>query len=97
MVRQEEAETGEDAAEEAAAAGEETSSKVLAIGDCQLRSLLIMIIGDGTTVIITLYVSAEIFEIQKKPGLWTPHYCGHPTIVDTFCPARLVFPINPVY
>ncbi len=38
MVRQEEAETGEDAGE---AAGEETSSKVLAIGDCELRSLLI--------------------------------------------------------
>ncbi len=41
MVRQEEAETGEDAGEEAA--GEETSSKVLAIGDCKLRSLLIML------------------------------------------------------
>ena len=38
MVWQEEAETGEYAAEEAA--GEETSSKVLAIGDCELRSLL---------------------------------------------------------
>ncbi len=23
--------------------------------------------------------------------------CGHPTIVDSFCPARLVFPISPAY
>ena len=44
MVRQEEAETREeDAAEEeepAAAAGEEMSCRVLAIGDCEVRSLL---------------------------------------------------------
>ena len=33
-------------------------------------------------------------DIQWNPALWTPHYCGHPTAVDTFCPARLVFPIK---
>ena len=44
MCRQEEAETGEEAtaeaAEAAAAAGEERSCRMLTIGDCELRSLL---------------------------------------------------------
>ncbi len=31
-------------------------------------------------------------KIQWNFALWTPHYCGHPTTVDTFLLARLVLP-----
>ncbi len=54
VCRQEEAETGEATAEaaeaEAAAAGEERSCRMLTIGDCELRSLLIRsYLGQGLT------------------------------------------------
>ncbi len=50
MCRQEEAETGEEgtaeaAEEKAAAAGEDRSCRMLTIGDCELRSLLIKHLG----------------------------------------------------